>query len=59
MSNALKERLRKTSMLWTSQNFLLYNGSVIKIQVNEWINNFKRYVYSLPLFGDAYNMYKL
>ena len=29
----------KTSMMWPSQNFLLYNGTVIKIQVNEWINN--------------------
>ena len=29
----------KTSMMWPLQNFLLYNGTVIKIQVNEWINN--------------------
>ena len=29
----------KTSMMWPSQNLLLYNGTVIKIQVNEWINN--------------------
>ena len=29
----------KTSMMWPSQNFLLYNGTVIKIKVNEWINN--------------------
>ena len=29
----------KTSMMWPSQNFLLYNGTVIKIQVNESINN--------------------
>ena len=29
----------KTGMMWPSQNFLLYNGTVIKIQVNEWINN--------------------
>ena len=28
-----------TSMMWPSQNFLLYNETVIKIQVNEWINN--------------------
>ena len=28
-----------TSMMWPSQNFLLYNGSIIKIKVNEWINN--------------------
>ena len=31
--------LIKTSMMWPSQNFLLYNGTVIKIKVNEWINN--------------------
>ena len=30
---------KKTNMMWPSQNFLLYNGTVIKIQVNEWINN--------------------
>ena len=29
----------KTSMMWPSQNFLLHNGTVIKIKVNEWINN--------------------
>ena len=29
----------KTSMMWPSQNFLLYNGTVIKIKVNEWMNN--------------------
>ena len=33
--------LHKTSMMWISQNFLLYNGIVIKIKVNEWINNKK------------------
>ena len=31
--------LKETSMMWPSQNFLLYNGTVIKIQVNEWISN--------------------
>ena len=47
-------------MMWPSQNFLLYNGTVIKIQVNEWINNLKKYV-SLdpPPFEDTYNLYKL
>ena len=30
---------QKTSMMWLSQNFLLNNGTVIKIQVNEWVNN--------------------
>ena len=29
----------KTSMMWPSQNFLPYNGTIIKIKVNEWINN--------------------
>ena len=29
-------------MMWPSQNFLLYNGTVIKIQVNEWINTKKK-----------------
>ena len=29
----------KTSMMWPSQNFLLYNGTIIKIEVNEWKNN--------------------
>ena len=29
----------KTSMMCPSQNFLLYNGTIIKIKVNEWINN--------------------
>ena len=29
-------------MMWPSQNFLLYNGTIIKIKVNEWINNFKK-----------------
>ena len=31
--------ITKTSMMWPPQNFLLYNGAVIKIQVYEWINN--------------------
>ena len=29
----------ETSMMWPSQIFLLHNGSIIKIKVNEWINN--------------------
>ena len=29
----------ETSMTQPSQNFLQYNGTVIKIKVNEWINN--------------------
>ena len=32
-------RQNKTSMMWPSQNFLLYNGAIIKIKGNEWINN--------------------
>ena len=39
---------RKTNMMWPSQNFLLYNGTVIKIQVNEWINNLKKIYYVVP-----------
>ena len=49
---------RKTSMMWPSQNFLLYIRNIIKIKVNEWINNLKKYVIPPP-FGDIYNMYKL
>ena len=29
------QKSNKTSMMWPSQNFLLYNGTVLKIQVNE------------------------
>ena len=29
----------QTSMMWPSQNFLLYNGTFIKIKVNERIKN--------------------
>ena len=28
-------------MMWPSQSFLLYGGTIIKIKVNEWINNLK------------------
>ena len=39
---------------------LLYNGTVIKIKVNEWINNLKKISYVSPLsFGDTYDLYKL
>ena len=31
---------KKTSMMWPSENFPQYNGTVIKIKVNEWKNNF-------------------
>ena len=46
-------------MMWPSQNFLLYNGAIIKIKVNKWINNLKKYIISVPPFDDTYNMYKL
>ena len=52
--------IAKTSMMWPSQNFLLYNGSIIKIKVNEWINNYKKNMFrQSPSFGDTYNIYKL
>ena len=35
-------------MMWPSQNFLLYNGTVIIMKENEWINNLKKYVTSVP-----------
>ena len=30
---------QKVSMMWPSQNFLLYNGIIIKIKVHKRINN--------------------
>ena len=39
LKHILMQYNKKTSMMWPSQNFLLYNGTVIKINVNEWINN--------------------
>ena len=33
------ETLVKTSMMWTSQNFFLYNETIIKIKVNVGMNN--------------------
>ena len=48
-----------TSMMWPSQNFLLYIRNIIKMKVTEWINNFKKCVIPPPPFGDIYNMYKL
>ena len=38
-------------MMWPSQNFLLYNGTIIKIKVNEWINNLKNMLRQPPLWG--------
>ena len=51
--------LNETSMMWPSQNFLLSNGTIIKIKANEWIDNLKKICQSPPPFGDIYNMYKL
>ena len=39
----------KTSMMWPSQNFLLYIRTIIKMKVTEWINNLKKYVNPPPL----------
>ena len=41
----------KTSMMWPSQNFLLYNRNIIKMKVTEWKNNLRKYVNSPPLWG--------
>ena len=41
----------KTSMIWPSRNFLLYNETIIKIKINERINNLKKYYVSPPLWG--------
>ena len=35
-------------MLWPSQNFFLYVRNIIKMKVNEWINNLKKYVNPPP-----------
>ena len=32
---------KKTSMMWPSQNFLLYIRNFIKMKATEWINNLK------------------
>ena len=39
--------------MWPSQNVLQCNGTIIKIKVNEWINNSKNlyYVSSHSLWG--------
>ena len=42
---------KKTSMMWPSQNFLLYNRNIIKIKVTEWKNNLRKYVNPPPLWG--------
>ena len=39
----------ETSMMWPSQNFLLYIRNIIKMKVTEWINNLKKYVNPPPL----------
>ena len=44
-------------MMWPSQNFLLYKGTIIKIKVNEWTNNYKKYVtLQICYIADAYNL---
>ena len=45
----------KTSMMWPSKNFLLYNRNIIKMKVTEWINNLKKYVIPPPL--ETYTTY--
>ena len=40
--------MNKTSMMWPSQNFLLYNRNIIKMKVTEWNNNLKKYVIPPP-----------
>ena len=40
--------LIKTSMMWPSQNFLLYNRNIIKMKVTEWKNNLRKYVNPPP-----------
>ena len=56
---AAVKNYKKTSMMWPSQNFLLYNEIVIKIKVNEWINSLKNILLHPPPLGDTYNLYKL
>ena len=41
----------KTSMMWPSQNFLLYNRNIIKVKVTEWKNNLRKYVNPPPPWG--------
>ena len=36
-------------MMKQSQNFLLYNGTIIKIKINEGINNLKKNIMAAPL----------
>ena len=43
--------MKKQSMMWPSQNFLLYIRNIIKIKVTVWINKFKKYVNPPPLWG--------
>ena len=40
----------ETSMMWPSQNFLLYNRNIIKMKVTEWINNLKKNMSTPPPF---------
>ena len=46
--------------MWPTQNFLPYNGTIIKIKINEYINNEKKKkLRQPPPFGDTYNLCKL
>ena len=44
-----KQQQQKTSLLWPSQNFLLYIRNIFKMKVTKWINNFKKICQSPPL----------
>ena len=35
-------------MMWPSQNFLLYNGTIVKIKIIEWVNNLKNMLRQPP-----------
>ena len=48
--------MKKTSMMWPSQNFLLYNRNITKMKVTEWINNLKKIYQSPPLWGYIQHM---
>ena len=41
----------ETSMMWPSQNFLLYNRNIIKIKVTEWIKKLKKICQFPPPLG--------
>ena len=49
MNDFRKWKLNETSMMWPSQNFLLYNRNIIKMKVTEWKNNLKNMSIPPPL----------